>query len=242
MTERDRWIIYPLLFLAIGLSLYARFFPANRLRARSMQCDEISCRHVRILGASGREEASLNERGLLAHGVRVTAPGGEQRIILSTLPPDVGRVEVLGAKGEPLVVLGSDPDSKVGEVALFGEQELPVAVLTAERGGGSLATFTDGGTRLVYVTHNNEGAGTIVSFDLEGKPHFYLTASQREAAPDQPSNDVDKPDDAPAEKNDATPPGEKAPQGEEAGGDSSEGDARAVPPAERLQDELEPQP
>ncbi|MBX3413215.1 MAG: hypothetical protein KF708_11045 [Pirellulales bacterium] len=183
MSSRERWTIYPLLFFSIGLAMYDRVVSATIVDTDVVQCDVVECRRLRVLGASGQEQASLSERGLVAHSARITALGGEDRLILDTGNTSAGQFQLLGADGNRRVALGSDDNNHVGEIAVFGVQpELPLTLISAENGGGMISTQNAAGQRLMFFTHNN-GAGTMVSFDAEGKPHFYLTATLRQPPP-----------------------------------------------------------
>jgi hypothetical protein len=63
MTERERWIVYPLLFLALGAALRDKLF--DRTTTKSIVCQElmvveeapVADRPVRVLARIGRTEA-----------------------------------------------------------------------------------------------------------------------------------------------------------------------------------------
>ena len=40
MTERERWIVYPLLFLALGAALRDKLF--DQTRTKSLECQELT--------------------------------------------------------------------------------------------------------------------------------------------------------------------------------------------------------
>jgi hypothetical protein len=45
MTERERWIVYPLLFLALGASLRDKLF--NLTQAQTVVCEKLSADQIR---------------------------------------------------------------------------------------------------------------------------------------------------------------------------------------------------
>jgi len=65
MTERERWIVYPLLFLALGAALRDKLF--DRTTSKSIVCQELTVvdadpagnRQVRILARIGRSEPNV---------------------------------------------------------------------------------------------------------------------------------------------------------------------------------------
>jgi hypothetical protein len=65
MTERERWIVYPLLFLALGAALRDKLF--DRTTSKSIVCQELTVvdaepvgnRPVRVLARIGRTEPNV---------------------------------------------------------------------------------------------------------------------------------------------------------------------------------------
>jgi hypothetical protein len=65
MTERERWIVYPLLFLALGAALRDKLF--DRTTSKSIVCQELTVvdaepvgnRQVRVLAKIGRTEPNV---------------------------------------------------------------------------------------------------------------------------------------------------------------------------------------
>ena len=57
MTERERWIVYPLLFLALGASLRDKLF--GRTTSRSIVCEELVVVDEQPLGRGTEEIAKI---------------------------------------------------------------------------------------------------------------------------------------------------------------------------------------
>jgi hypothetical protein len=49
MSERERWIVYPLLFLALGAALRDKLF--DRTTTKSIICEEIICQELTVVDA-----------------------------------------------------------------------------------------------------------------------------------------------------------------------------------------------
>jgi hypothetical protein len=66
MTERERWVVYPLLFLALGASLRDKLF--DRTTSKSIVCEELmvvdadtgGTEPIRVLAKIGRAELTPN--------------------------------------------------------------------------------------------------------------------------------------------------------------------------------------
>ncbi len=52
MTERERWIVYPLLFLALGAALRDKLF--DQTTSRSIICEDIICQELTVVDSEPR--------------------------------------------------------------------------------------------------------------------------------------------------------------------------------------------
>jgi hypothetical protein len=107
MSSRERWTVYPLLFLAIGLAVRAAALPAERyatLTADAVQADRVQCREILVTGTDGT---------VLVHIGRVVGGGG-------------GRIEVKDAAGVDAIAIGTRPDDRAGHVERFDAQGRPL--------------------------------------------------------------------------------------------------------------------
>ena len=95
MTIRERWTVYPLLFLAIGLAVRATSIPPELFAAARI--DRLECREIVVAGDDGT---------LLIHMGRVTGGGG-------------GRIEVRDSRGLEAVAIGTRPGRREGAVEFF---------------------------------------------------------------------------------------------------------------------------
>jgi hypothetical protein len=116
MTVKERWTVYPLLLLAIGLALRAgpggstdssgdsvTAFKGQfeNLEVGLLVADGMFCRELAVF-----EKADGTER-ILIHAGRVEGGGG-------------GRIEIRDAEGNDSVAIGTTADSREGGVEFFG--------------------------------------------------------------------------------------------------------------------------
>lgn len=116
MTVKERWTVYPLLLLAIGLALRAgpggsgspsgetlKAFKAQieNLEVGAIVADGVFCRELAVF-----ENADDSER-ILIHAGRVEGGGG-------------GRIEIRDAEGKDSVAIGTSAESREGSVEFFG--------------------------------------------------------------------------------------------------------------------------
>ena len=103
MSERERWIIYPLLFLAISAALKDKLVKPSTIKVHKLEAHQIDAN--RITGALIR-----------ANGISVEDSNQQPKIVMQALVPKTGdakdlekakgQINVLGANGQNLVALG----------------------------------------------------------------------------------------------------------------------------------------
>ena len=95
MSTRERWIVYPLVFLTLGIALRDKILPSRELRARQIVCDRLECNRARC----NRSECNT----LLVEG-----PQGRPVVVAGTdVSNQAGVVETFTVNGFPQVRLFS---------------------------------------------------------------------------------------------------------------------------------------
>ena len=100
MSSRERWTVYPLLFLAIGLAVRSAAVPPAEFaaaRVDSLQATRMVCRELIVNADDGT---------ILVHIGRVVGGGG-------------GRIEVKDQHGVDAVSIGTRPGDRGGSVEFF---------------------------------------------------------------------------------------------------------------------------
>jgi len=112
MSSRERWTVYPLLFLALGLAMRAIIVPHGEFaaaRVDSLEATRLVCQEIIIESKDGT---------ILVHMGRVAQGGG-------------GRIEVKDRAGIESVSLGTRPDDRDGVVEFYDVQGNPAGRLDA---------------------------------------------------------------------------------------------------------------
>ncbi|NBW95353.1 MAG: hypothetical protein EBR28_01140 [Planctomycetia bacterium] len=108
MTSRERWTVYPLLFLAIGLAVRAVTIPEERFAAAQvgdLETARLTCREIVVQAEDGT---------VLIHMGRVINAGG-------------GRIEIKDDKGIDSIAIGTRPDDRSGAVECYDAEGRPAA-------------------------------------------------------------------------------------------------------------------
>lgn len=101
MTTAERWTVYPLLLLAIGLAVRGQLgLDGEGVTRRTISADAVVCRELAVLGETD---------AIIVHAGRVEGGGG-------------GRIEIRDADGLDSMAVGTGPDSRAGAVEFFDDQ------------------------------------------------------------------------------------------------------------------------
>ncbi|MFM8736027.1 MAG: hypothetical protein ACKOC8_12655 [Pirellulales bacterium] len=125
MTTRERWTVYPLLFLAIGLALRGVAVPPARFTAGSIETGRVVCGEIVVTSDEGTK---------LVHIGRVKGGGG-------------GRIEINDSLGKEAVAIGTGAEGRDGSLEFFDAAGL---VTTRVAGGSTMGN--DRNTPAVQAT------------------------------------------------------------------------------------------
>jgi hypothetical protein len=160
MSTRERWTIYPLLFLALGAALRSKFtssFEVGSLASRRLD--------VALVKGTRVEAATVTCENLVVLG-----PDNKPRIQLGSTPQKNGRVELYGRDGTVVAALTADPESGAGSLLMLTPSGKPTVMIRSDALGGIVESFsatTPGMPQvLLRVT---PGGGLVTTVDREGK-------------------------------------------------------------------------
>lgn len=108
MTSRERWTVYPLLFLAIGLAVRAVAVPEEKfvaVQVGDLEASRLTCREIVVQAEDGT---------VLIHMGRVIGGGG-------------GRIEIKDEKGVDSIAIGTRPQDRSGAVECYDAEGQPTA-------------------------------------------------------------------------------------------------------------------
>ena len=168
MTKRERWIVYPLLFLVISISLKDKLNSQQKsLRLKNLKVDQLEAGTVRGVKANFREFGG----GLI----------------------QTGRLNVLDNQGAPKVVLhnapslaGNEPnfEKTQGAISLLSGDNKEMLVLGGGGGGGFIAARSANDPQDFVAFGYQAGRVGIFWLDQYGKPQGFLKPQQ-----DQPTSE-----------------------------------------------------
>ncbi len=134
MSVNERWVVYPLLFLSLGVALRDKVIP--RVELEELTANQVRCNRLSVAEAD-------------CSALHVAGPQGNGGVRLGVLPDGTGRIEVHNGSDHALVALGSGPSGYAGTVTTFDVERNPQVRLLATESGGALATFDREGNVLL---------------------------------------------------------------------------------------------
>jgi hypothetical protein len=138
MSTRERWIVYPLLFLALGLALRDKVYPPSKFTARSVRAEEMLVDKVRCnhLDAGETECEVAKVARLDVNGLSVSDPKGKERARMGVMENESGQVELYGRDGKPVLIMGADKTGRDGFLQTVTAEGAPQVLLHSVNGWG----------------------------------------------------------------------------------------------------------
>lgn len=104
MSNRERWIIYPLLFMTLGITIRSRLFlPKARtpgVKVEQVDAVDIQCRSLTVTDADGAT-----------------------RLQIGVTSSNAGQLEIYKGSEEMVVLIGTDQAGQSGLIEVFGPDE-----------------------------------------------------------------------------------------------------------------------
>jgi hypothetical protein len=171
MSSRERWTIYPLLFLALGASLRSKFtntFDVSSLNSRLVKSTQLAATNIQCddLVVVGR--------------VVILGRDGKPRLQLGATRSDTGRIEIYGRDGRLVANLAADPDTNAGTLSLQTADGRPQVSLRSGPHGGVVDVVDQFRTVIVEIGSRGDEAGVFVE-----DPHGLVAPSRRMESPDK---------------------------------------------------------
>lgn len=115
MTVKERWTVYPLLLLAIGLALRGEVGDPPMMENGTFTAKALVCEELAILGEQSDPQKAAP---ILVHAGRVKDGDG-------------GRIEIRDARGVTSIAIGTTAVSRDGAVEFYDDEGQAVMVINS---------------------------------------------------------------------------------------------------------------
>lgn len=165
MSNRERWIIYPLLFFAL----------ANAFKQQTgFEIDN---------SGLGPFQHEGKFRSIECNMLTVNSLDGRQLARLGGATGEAGSLIIYGPNGNRLVVLGADLQGTRGVMEIFSRFN-PSTVITSTEGGGWLKLYGEDGQPSLVVGHDSESERSgLLALGRDDVPLTKSMAAQGESDP-----------------------------------------------------------
>lgn len=203
MSNRERWILYPLLVLALGASLRTQLAPEfKRLSATDFFSGTIHCNTLEV-----------------GQSILLRGENGKARLVISDASGRSGQIQILGENGKSLLAFGANRDNGSGAIELFNANGEIQVRLASIKDGGVVAIYGADQKPLVGVEHDGNGSGQVVRYDVQGHRYgmlgFRLPEPPPAAEEIEPAATGDSSSADPEASSEAAPAGTPSVPGEE---------------------------
>ena len=162
MSTRERWIVYPLLFLTLGIVLRDKFMPLKHLVAVQLQAGEIAVAKIRCYQLEVDELICRKQLEVDQLVCRKQLEANELACKrLEAVQLGCRALVVRGPNGRPVVVAGTDSNSQAGTVETFSANGVPQVRLFSTGAGGVVTTIGYLGKMAVFMGHVPHGSGVF---------------------------------------------------------------------------------
>ena len=166
MTSHERWVVYPLLLLTLGIAMRDKIV-LPRLAARELKTHAIRCNELDVGTARCGE---LNVAVAKCRVVSVIGPDGTDGVRLGVIPDSGGRLEICGGDGKIVVASGTDQSGGSGMLETFDAEGVLQVRLMSTPAGGAVTTMRHDKERLVLIGHAGREFGVLAGVPKPGQP------------------------------------------------------------------------
>jgi hypothetical protein len=183
MSDRERWIVYPLLFLTLGIAIRNQFLPtrmfgAMSLRAGEMSSQKIVCKEI-VAEQAKFDQVECGQMQMdeaLAKHIRVV--GLAECVQLKAGETECQAMLIVNQEGKPVVMAVADKNTQAGAIQTMGSNGVPQVQIRATNTGGLVTTIGHNGKILVAMGHEGDNFGVFAQYPQAGPP-FPLTSPNR---------------------------------------------------------------
>ncbi|MCS7304692.1 MAG: hypothetical protein NZ602_06245 [Thermoguttaceae bacterium] len=165
MTSRERWTVYPLILLAVGIGVRDKFWPASLVRARSLAVDTLQVHQAAVAAKLMVPELKANHiQGTLLETTQLclVASDGAMRASLLGELTNGGQIVLYNRQGKPVLVAGVEPSTQTGILEIVSLEGKPLVQLRSAAGHGVVNAVDRTGSTVCVLGSDGQTAGLFL--------------------------------------------------------------------------------
>jgi hypothetical protein len=181
MSDRERWIVYPLVFLTLGIALRNQFLPTRRFGAVDLRAGEVAAQKIICNDLEIREEGKCNQlqcgKFLFddALGKHLRVLGLAENMQLQAGAVECREFAVVNADGKPVVLAGADKNTQSGAIQTINRNGMPLVQIHSSETGGVVTAVGLGGNVVVAMGEEGQNIGVYAHFPRLGQTYPLTT-------------------------------------------------------------------
>jgi hypothetical protein len=170
MSDRERWIVYPLLFLTLGIALRNQFLPTRRFGAVDLKAGEITAQKILCndLVVYQKGECKQFQFGD-ALGKHIIVSGLAECVQLKAGEAACQAMLVVNKEGKPVVMAGAEKNSQAGVIQTTNPNGMPLVQIRGTDSGGLVTAVRNDGKVIVEMGHEGDNFGVFALFPQVGQ-------------------------------------------------------------------------
>ncbi|MCC6127049.1 MAG: hypothetical protein IT426_18980 [Pirellulales bacterium] len=182
MSARERWIVYPLLFLTLGIAMRNQFLPTKRMGAVDFRAGELSAQTIHCNNLEVMQDGIVHKNLGVAQELQFQRARGNairtdyaESQQSKTGEAEFQKLAVTDAQGKPVVVMLEDQNTKSGAIQTMTAAGAPQVQIHSNNAGGVVKAIGHLGQALVAMGHEGKVFGVFGQYPQQGPP-FLLTS------------------------------------------------------------------
>ena len=210
MSTRERWIVYPLLFLTLGIAMRNQFLPTKRFGAMDLKAADITAQTIHCNNLEVMQDGIVRNNFGVAQELQFQRARGNaiRADYCESQQSKLGEAEfrklaITDEQDKPVILLLEDKNTKTGVIQTMRSDGAPQVQIRSNETGGVVTAIGHLGQVLVAMGHEGQAFGVFAQFPQVGPP-FPLTSPWRfQSQPSTPKiTPVPVPKEPPEEKKD----------------------------------------
>lgn len=165
MTVRERWTVYPLIFLALGVAVRDKFWPPSLLRARSLAVETLRVQRMAVaeqLVSSQLKVERMEGVQLQTGELLLVSSDGKLRAHLLAQLSQGGQLVLYNHQGKPVLLAGVEPASASGILEIVSPEGKPLVELRSAGGHGVVNAIDQNGVVVCVLGSDGQTAGLFL--------------------------------------------------------------------------------
>jgi hypothetical protein len=183
MSTRERWIVYPLLFLTLGIAMRNQFLPTKRFGAMDLKAADITAQTIHCNNLEVMQDGIIRNNLGVAQEIQFQRARGNairadysESLHSKSVEAECHNMILADEQDKPLIIMQEDKNTKTGMIQTVRSDGAPQVQIRSNDTGGIVTAVGHQGQVLVAMGHEGQTFGVFAQFPQSGRPPFPITS------------------------------------------------------------------